>query len=562
MREFPLYKLKINIHGFDNPTSVFKKKNFLSLNCIHSSKKSKTPLRIFSKEELPHYMLPIKAHKDKDENKKNNKIKKPKIKLDILCRNKSDIELESKKKYNSNKVNNIYNTINFNKNNLNTNVFTSAHLNDYSSSNKDNNENIISELNIITHNINNTSSFEDVSFQSKLSELQKKINEQNILLLNKDKEIEKLKEEINNINKEYQTELNNNKNLEEKYQFLKNNMKNSNKNDEIKKYENKIIEQENKIITLEEKLNDIKNKKLKITKESNFSILIKKESNIIITNNNIENNEYIFDSKHYDDIKLLLCILFNIYCDLNINYILEQINNDEDINDIVDNICSKIKIKNNNIIKNFIKDFILKNINEKNNNVYNDYKELFKKINTKIKISNKIKKTLYENCKKYDYKNKHKIPFYYFKHIYKEICYKNKKNFSSNDMTEFYAILYECKKGPKKNDNTTFSLFDIFYENLYPEKDKKDAIVNKEDNSEFEINKKYQLKYPELVKNFLDKIIKDASDKKNEQGDFDDIKAKSFEQDFFGNNLLEKEKKSKNFNFNNSSDFDDNNYEI
>ena len=93
MREFPLYKLKINIHGFDNPTSVFKKKNFLSLNCIHSSKKSKTPLRIFSKEELPHYMLPIKAHKDKDENKKNNKIKKPKIKLDILCRNKSDIEL-------------------------------------------------------------------------------------------------------------------------------------------------------------------------------------------------------------------------------------------------------------------------------------------------------------------------------------------------------------------------------------------------------------------------------------------------------------------------------------
>ena len=86
--------------------------------------------------------------------------------------------------------------------------------------------------------------------------------------------------------------------------------------------------------------------------------------------------------------------------------------------------------------------------------------------------------------------------------------------------------------------------------------------VNKEDNSEFEINKKYQLKYPELVKNFLDKIIKDAYDKKNEQGDFDDIKAKSFEQDFFGNNLLEKEKKSKNFNFNNSSDFDDNNYEI
>ena len=48
MQEFPLSKLKIKIHGINNPTSVFKKKSFLTLNCIRKTNKSKTPLRIFT----------------------------------------------------------------------------------------------------------------------------------------------------------------------------------------------------------------------------------------------------------------------------------------------------------------------------------------------------------------------------------------------------------------------------------------------------------------------------------------------------------------------------------
>ena len=73
MQEFPLSKLKIKIRGVDNPTSVFKKRSYLSLNCIQKSNKSKTPLRIFTSDELPHYMLPIKCQINKTE----NNIKEP-----------------------------------------------------------------------------------------------------------------------------------------------------------------------------------------------------------------------------------------------------------------------------------------------------------------------------------------------------------------------------------------------------------------------------------------------------------------------------------------------------
>ena len=48
MLNLPFSKLKIKIHALDNPTSVFKKRNLLSLNCINKSspkKKNITPIR-------------------------------------------------------------------------------------------------------------------------------------------------------------------------------------------------------------------------------------------------------------------------------------------------------------------------------------------------------------------------------------------------------------------------------------------------------------------------------------------------------------------------------------
>ena len=568
MQEFPLSKLKIKLKGKDNPTSVFKKRSFLSLNCLHNkSTKPKTPLRLLTEGELPHYILPIKCHlkrTEKNEKNKNKKEKKQKIKLTIFSRNKSDKEIFSKKNLdekNNNEENNIYNTINFNKSNLNKNYFANPHpINDYSSSNKDNNEKIISELNIINQNNNNNinNSFEEPAYNSLISELQKKISEQNILLSSRKKEIEELKtqlennknnqiieltkekekekNEINkleeeiktlknnleNLNNKYQIELENKKDIEQKYKFLKDNMKESHlKEKDINKYEDKIIEQENKIISLQDELNilknNTKNKKYKITKESFEIISSKKNINLILPKEN------------YDDIQLILNVLFDIN-KIEQNNLLNQINNSilnfSEINKLSIELCTKLNLKekNNIVMQHFINDFLIKsNLNNNDNNNI-ELEKLFKynnMSNNNLINDYKYKKIIYEKCKKYDYKNKQRIPFYYFKHLYKEICYKNKKEFSSN---EFYNLLYECKT----QENNICSLYGIFYENL-----------NKE-NNEIKINFDYELKYPDLVKNFLDKMIKEAYDKKKENFENNQLNhARSFEQDFFEQSILD-----------------------
>ena len=567
MQEFPLSKLKIKLKGKDNPTSVFKKRSFLSLNCLHNkSTKPKTPLRLLTEGELPHYILPIKCHlkrTEKNEKNKNKKEKKQKIKLTIFSKNKSEKEIFSKKNLdekNNNEENNIYNIINFNKSNLNTNYFANPHpINDYSSSNKDNNEKIISELNIINQNNNNiNNSFEEPAYNSLISELQKKISEQNILLSSRKKEIEELKTQLENnknnqiieltkekekeknetnkleeeiktlknnlenLNNKYQIELENKKDIEQKYKFLKDNMKENHlKEKDINKYEDKIIEQENKIISLQDELNilknNTKNKKYKITKESFEIISSKKNINLILPKEN------------YDDIQLILNVLFDIN-KIEQNNLLNQINNSilnfSEINKLSIELCTKLNLKekDNIIMQHFINDFLIKsNLNNNDNNNI-ELEKLFKynnMSNNNLINDYKYKKIIYEKCKKYDYKNKQRIPFYYFKHLYKEICYKNKKEFSSN---EFYNLLYECKT----QENNICSLYDIFYENL-----------NKE-NDEIKINFDYELKYPDLVKNFLDKMIKEAYDKKKENFENNQLNhARSFEQDFFEQSILD-----------------------
>ena len=581
MQEFPLSKLKIKIHGINNPTSVFKKKSFLTLNCIRKTNKSKTPLRIFTNDELPHYMFPTKCQLNKTETYDNKnqirfKEKKPNIRLSILSRNKSDIEIKNKQiKDNSNtNVNNIYDNIAFNKNNLNTNLLANAHLNDYSSSNKDNNENIISELNIINHNSNNNNnntSFEEPSCQSLISELQKKISEQNILLSTRNKEIEKLKKQINNnndiintyeqnnvdknliikleeeikslkgeietLNNKYKNELSDKIAITEKYQFLKNNMKNNlPKEKDIKHYENKIIEQENKILDLEEELKEVKNKKLnlnlKISKGLNFEI---------IKQNKDEINELILSEKQYNDIQIMLNVLFDINNleKQNLSDILDiNSDNDRGIGPISNDICKILKIseKDKFIINQYIKDLIVKSEQE-NNNLELEIEKLFKYKYNDINNSNnnnksnflmntKNKKLLYEKCKNFDYKNKHKISFNYFKHLFKEICHKNKKQFSP---IEFYKLLYECKKF---NGNEIYCFNEILYENLKESENNENNFIN--------LKTDYKLKYPDLVNNFLDKIIKEAFDKKKENfGNNQLNRARSFEKDFVEEELLD-----------------------
>ena len=570
MQEFPLSKLKIKIRGVDNPTSVFKKRSYLSLNCIQKSNKSKTPLRIFTSDELPHYMMPIKCHLNKTENNYRSqirlKVKKPAVKLSILSKNKTDNEMKVIQD-NNNKIDNVYDTITVNKNNLNTNFNQDTRLNDCSSSNKDNNENIISELNIINHNNsnNNNGSFDEPSHNSLISDLQKKINEQNILLSTRKKEIENLKNQINKyknndikedrqeieknknntekneiyklkeeikslkldleiLDNKYKNELKNKKDIEEKYKFLKNSMT------DIKKYENTIIEQKNEIIALNEKLNMFKDKKLIISKESKFQIF----------SSNKEINDLILSQKQYLDIQLILNVILEIQ-NIEKNNFSELINNSLEngiaIRNITNEICEKLKIIENDkiTIKNYINDFIIKSKNENKalkQELENLFKYKYEDINDEkdFILNSKYKKIIYERCKKYDYKNKHKIPFNYFKHIFNELCHKNKKPFS---VIKFFNLLYECKK---YNGNKLCSFYDILYDNL-----------KEEENNEIKININYKMKYPDLVKNFLDKIIKEAIEKKKENFGSNKLsRARSFEQDFFDQGILDSESNNNN----------------
>ena len=151
MLDLPFSKLKIKIHALDNPTSVFKKRNLLSLNCINKSnskKKSITPIRTYN--NLPHYMMPKKSQLNQNNNNTNqnkennlrasssyvnNKIKNnknngndySKSNLPHLSRGKSD-NLNNSLLYNSNKKHNLNSSFKKNKNkdlpNINNSCYT------------------------------------------------------------------------------------------------------------------------------------------------------------------------------------------------------------------------------------------------------------------------------------------------------------------------------------------------------------------------------------------------------------------------------------------------------
>jgi hypothetical protein len=267
MLDLPFSKLKIKIHALDNPTSVFKKRNLLSLNCINKSnskKKSITPIRTYN--NLPHYMMPKKSQLNQNNNinqKKENNLRasssyvNKKIKdirnngndfsknnLPHLSRRKSD-KLNNSHIYNSNKKNNLNSSFKNNdlpninnscytikwsdKKNINQNLSLNnennkmknglngsnypnydinnneqnfynynENQNNYNLNDINNNEILLTEQNIKNYSSDsNDEKNNSQQFQLIISEMQKKINEQNNLLSDRKKEIEKLKNQIN-----------------------------------------------------------------------------------------------------------------------------------------------------------------------------------------------------------------------------------------------------------------------------------------------------------------------------------------------------------------------------
>ena len=282
MMDLPFSKLKIKIHALDNPTSVFKKRNLLSLNCINKSspkKKLVTPLRTYTKD-LPHYMLPTKSNinnynSNNNNNNKNNtnnnlrpsphfKIKKlkfnknnmsdSKIKFPNLSREKSDNILYSKVNINKNNYintsfkrniqdisipninNNSVHNIKLNQKNniLNGNILNNENI--YNNKKKHSlNENIniyannnFSDTNneiILTENNNN---FQSINNYSSDSAVEKKIPKQFQSI------ISEMQKKINEQNKLLSDRIKEIENL--KKQLNENNEDNNQKNDSKNSY--------------------------------------------------------------------------------------------------------------------------------------------------------------------------------------------------------------------------------------------------------------------------------------------------------------------------------------
>ena len=324
--------------------------------------------------------------------------------------------------------------------------------------------------------------------------------------------------------------------------------------------------------------------------------LSSKNSNSSIYFGQIENNKLILSEKEYNKVQLLLNILFLI------NQITEEILTDKisqfqnkkfdaQFNNVINEFCDNLRISDKDLIKHFINDFFIKD--KKGEDVL---KDLFKYTNTNLennKESLDFKKKIYKKCEIYDYKNKKTIPFKYFKHLYKENCHNENIIFSEKN---FFNFIYECKI---QNNDNIYSIFDIFYENLKNENIyknlKKEDIINKEEkeknkneeeqqinviksieSNNKQINNKenkdknenliekitttYKFKYKDIINVFLDKVIKEAIEKQNDDED-SLIRARSFDQDLFGKFILQNDNNISKLN-KSISDGEDNNFEI
>ena len=367
--------------------------------------------------------------------------------------------------------------------------------NDYiqlNTNNTDKNKNILDDKNInniIDNKIENKRMSKDKNNNINRKEYNrfknnKKENNNNKLtpIKKKNSEIEKLNKEIQNLNKiisnldeKYRQEIRKNNEFNQKYNYIKNctfgvNVPTVKIDEKIRNYENKIINLEEQIFQYQQK--EKKNKeKLSLSNEEykNIQICL----NALIVFNKIKEEEIM---ENIDSISF------------------------ETKEKISYNLCYLLNLSNNNLISNYINDYLIKNKN-KNSDIYpKNFGELITfGISNNSFINNDLVAFLKERCLIYDYNKKGIIPMHYLRHLYDEFCFKN---FREVDEKELFIIVYTCKNN--KNNISSNSLFDIYYENL-----KLNEYEIKYDNNyddEYEDNEK-------AVKNFIDSIMQEEIEK-------------------------------------------------
>ena len=307
--------------------------------------------------------------------------------------------------------------------------------------------------------------------------------------------------------------------------------------------------------------NDIKpdnNKKINKLRQlltDNFTILGNKKKNNLLNN---EENKYnklelfrffltlkndITEKNHYDLIKFLneeefkdIELLINI-----IHKILKYNEKEIKIFDIekdlfitIKNFCDLFKIKDDAIIERFL----LKISLTKEGFSINKMKENFFLIFNKAQIGINVQKMknfipeLIQNCRNFDFKNDGFIPYYFFKNIYSQICFREKINLIPEEFNLFLSIM------KKNNTNENISIYLLNYLNLqdylntleipkkniiYTEKKnendnkEKTKLKNKKKNNKIENNSKLNSEKKDInkIKSFDNELNKINEKKEN-----------------------------------------------
>ena len=302
-------------------------------------------------------------------------------------------------------------------------------------------------------------------------------------------------------NKKFKTNFNE---ISNPNKITKNNIPNINKKIKLIQYYNinfSIFGNKQK-----EKIN-INNKKDNINhnfKLNEFRFFLTFQPNIK-KKNNIFNRLKLLNEEELEDIDLLMNILY-INLKLNEKKIVQIFNNVNDEYTIINNICKLFNISNDVVIERFL----LKISQTENGFSVSKMKEqlltMFNKAQIGIKIQNMkyFIPELIQNCKNYDYKNEGFIPYYYFKNIFSQICFREKINLIPEEFNLFISIMKSNKT------NQFYSINSLNYYNLEENlknngknklKSKKNEKKN-EDNNKNNLNLKEEESKIKKIKSF------------------------------------------------------------
>ena len=396
------------------------------------------------------------------------------------------------------------------------NIFTINQLNSEITALKSENEKLKSNINDNKDLTNIVLNDENKNNINKLKSQIDFLKKENEMLNQKYKEeLDKnniLNSQINNLNKDFKI-INNNSNNDYKNQKLLNQISNQekiikqlkeeniliNKKEVKNKFEDNKLQQSNndilEILSYNQNINKKKSYNQRIKKKyeielikylnENFSILSNHNNhnnynnnnnnkisnfqeykffitlNSINQSNNIINTLKLLTEEEYEDIELLLNIIYKII-NTNENEILKMFNfvNNELI--VIRNICDLFRIIDDAIIERFM----FKISQNENGTSINVMKEKFLNIFNKAQIGiniqsmNNFINEIIEKCKNYDYKKEGFIHYYLFKNVYSQICFREKINLIPEEFNLFLSIM----KKNKTNEN--ISIYYLNYLNL------------------------------------------------------------------------------------------------